>query len=129
MNGFIEVIDKGGKGLVFGNSIYLPFRLDLLSLWVGKEMSLISSPEVIVDLCDGNGEVALREGDSWTNIVLRGYRDLAREFGNGKGHVTLYATEKGADLFEHSHRRYIRITFTTHEKELLLEIIDDPFQL
>ncbi|NTU92623.1 MAG: hypothetical protein HGB29_03945 [Chlorobiaceae bacterium] len=129
MTGFIDAIDKGAQGLVFGNSMFLPFRLDLLSIWAGKEMSFLSSPEVIVDLCEGNGEVAVREGASWTNIVLRRYRDLAREFGNGKGHVLLYAVEKANDLFVQEHRHYIRIVFSAHEKEISFELIDDPFQL
>jgi len=129
MAGFFEAIAQGRKGLVFGNSLYLPFQLDLLTIWVGKEMSMISSPQVIVDLCPGSGDVAIREEGNWTNIVLRGHGDLVRELGNGKGHVILYAVEKGRDPFVQEHRHYVRVSFTMHTKEISLEIIDDPLQL
>jgi hypothetical protein len=129
MNGFVDTIRQGRKGLVFGNSLYLPFRLDLMSIWVGKEMSLLSSPEVIFDLCEGSRDVAIREEDAWTNIVLRRHGDLGRDLGNGKGHVILYATEKGGDLFIQEQRHYVRVSFATQGKELSFEIIDDPFRL
>lgn len=129
MEGFVDAIRQGRRGLVFENSMFLPFRLDILHIWIGKEMSLLSSPEVIVDLCEGNGQIALRESDTWTNVVLHRYRDLVREFGDGKGHVVLYAVEKGADPFVPGNRHYIRIAFGIQEKEISFEIIDDPFQL
>ena len=129
MTGFFEAITQGRRGLVFGNSLYLPFQLDILTIWVGKEMSMISSPQVIVDLCPGSEDVALRENENWTNIVFRGHGDLVREFGNGKGHVILYAVEKGHDPFVQEHRHYIRVSFAMHAKEISLELIDDPFQL
>ena len=129
MNGFIDAIRNGRKGLVFGNSLFLPFRLDLMSIWVGKEMSLLSSPEVIHDLCEGSRDVAIREENAWTNIVLRRHGDLVRDLGNGKGHVILCAAEKGGDLFRQEQRHYIRIGFASQGKEISFEIIDDPFQL
>lgn len=129
MEGFVESIRNGRRGLVLGNSIYLPFRLDLLSVWIGKEMSMLATPELMVDLCPGNGDVAIREEPGWTNIVFRRYRDLAREFGGGRGHVVLYAAEKGGDLFAPDQRHYIRISFDRDGKDASFEIIDDPFML
>ncbi|NTU91306.1 MAG: hypothetical protein HGB01_05525 [Chlorobiaceae bacterium] len=129
MNGFLEIIQRGTKGLVFENSVFFPFRMQLLTVWLGKEMSLLASPEFIVDLCEGNEDVAIREGDTWTNIVFRRYRDLCREFGNGKGHIILLASEMGADFFTQERRHYIRVAFPSHGKEISFEIIDDPFQL
>lgn len=99
------------------------------SIWVGKEMSLLSSPEVIRDLCEGSREVAIREEDAWTNMVLRRHGDHARDLGNGKGHVILYGAEKGGDLFMQEQRHYIRICFASQAKEISFEIINDPFQL
>jgi hypothetical protein len=129
MKGFIDAIRQGRKGLVFGNSLFLPFRLDLMSIWVGKEMSLLSSPEVILDLCEGSRDVGIREEDGWTNIVLRRHGDLARDLGNGKGHVILYGAEKGADLFMQDQRHYIRVSIPAKGKETSFEVVDDPFKL
>ena len=129
MNGFAEAIADGRTGLVFGNSVFLPFHLELLSIWIGKEMSLLASPEIIVDFGEGNGDVSVRESATYTNIVFRRYHDLVHEFGNGKGHVVLHAAEKGADVFNPGNRHYIRIGFAKLRKEITIEHIDDPFEL
>jgi hypothetical protein len=129
MNGFSEAISNGRTGLVLGNSVFLPFHLELLSIWIGKDMSLLASPEFIVDLCEGSADVSLREGASYTNIVFRRYHDLVHEFGSGKGHVVLHATEKGADVFIPQNRHYIRIGFVKHHKEITFEHFKDPFEL
>lgn len=120
---------RGDGGLFFENSLFLPFRLDILHVWVGKEMSLISSPDLITDLCEGSRDIAIREGEAWTNIVLRRYGDLAREFGNDRGHVVLYAAEQGGDLFQQENRHYIRVSFATEGKTLSFGIVEDPFEL
>ncbi len=129
MGGFVDAIGAGAKGLTLENSVYLPFRLELLSIWLGKEMSLLASPELIVDMCEGSDDVAIRTGDGWTNIVFRRYRDLDRELGDGKGHVVLCAVEEGGNIFSEKERHFIRIWFTRHGKEISFEIIDDPFNL
>jgi hypothetical protein len=129
MNGFIDPIRDGRTGLVFSNSLYLPFHLEILSIWIGKEMSLLANPEVIVDLGEESHDVVQRDGTTYTNLVFRRYRDLAHEFGNGKGHVILYAAEKGSDIFKPENRHYIRISFQRPHKEITFEIIEDPFQL
>jgi len=129
MTSFIEAIREGRTGLVFANSLFLPFHLELISIWIGKEMSLLAKPEIIVDLGEDSLDVVLREGVTYTNIVLRRHRDLAHEFGNGKGHVVLYAAEKGSDIFRPENRHYIRISLQKPHKEITFELIDDPYQL
>ncbi|HWQ25575.1 MAG TPA: hypothetical protein VN367_02225 [Chlorobaculum sp.] len=129
MTSFIEVIREGRTGLVFANSLFLPFHFELISIWIGKEMSLLAKPEIIVDLGENSQDVVLREGATYTNIVLRRYRDLAHEFGNGKGHVILYAAEKGSDIFRPENRHYIRISLQKPHKEITFELIEDPYQL
>jgi hypothetical protein len=129
MKGFIVSIADGKKGLVFGNSVFLPFHLELISVWIGKEMSLLSAPDIVVDLCDDNDDVAVREGCTYTNLVFRKYRDLARDLGNDKCHIVLYAAEKGSDIFPAENRHYIRLEFQLRSKEISLDIIDDPFTL
>jgi hypothetical protein len=129
MKSFVDAIRNGENGIVFENSVFLPFHLELLRVWIGKEMTLISSPECIVDVCPGNGDVAVREGELYTNLVFRRYRDLPRELGHDKGHVILHAAEKGADIFRKENLHYIRLGFQSGQKEIALEVIDDPFLL
>jgi hypothetical protein len=128
MKSFTDAVKSGRKGLVIRNSVFLPFHCELLSIWVGKEMSLISAPDLISDLTDC-GQVALRVGESYTNIVLKKWGDLAKELGHHKGHIILHAAEKGADIFLPENLHYIRIGFVDHGKEVSLEIIDNPFEL
>lgn len=128
MKSFIAAVNNGETGFAIGNSVYLPFHCEIISIWIGKEMSLISSPDMISDLADEE-TIAIREGDSFTNLVFRKWGDLARELGNHKGHIILHAAEKGDDIFNSENLHYIRMGFHDHQKELSFKIIDDPFRL
>ncbi|ASQ89920.1 hypothetical protein CHL67_02385 [Prosthecochloris sp. GSB1] len=128
MKGFVRAIQDGETGMVFRNAIYLPFHLEILSVWMGKEMSLLAVPELLTDLTEGNGLIGLREGEWYTNIVFRRSGDLRKELGHEKGHIILHAAEKGSDLFREENRHYIRIGFS--DKHLLrFELVEDPFYL
>lgn len=128
MKSFVEAIGRKEKGLVIMNSIFLPFHCEIISIWIGKEMSLLSVPELIVDFCD-HGDIGVREGHSYTNLVFRKWKDLQREIGNHKGHVIIHAAEKDADLFRSENLHYIRMSFKDNRKEVELEIIDNLFDL
>ena len=131
MKGFVEAIKSGAKGFMIRNSVFLPFHCELLTVWIGKEMSLLSAPDLIVDLCN-NPDVGIREGESYTNLVFRERGDLRKELGHHKGHIILHAAEKGADIFIGENLHYIRIGFQDHPdkpKEITFELIDNPFHL
>ncbi|TLU82613.1 MAG: hypothetical protein FDX21_08545 [Chlorobium sp.] len=128
MKSFIEAITSGKKGFVIKNSIFLPFHCEIITIWVGKEMSLLSTPDMIADLADAN-ILSIREGNSYTNMVFRKWKDLAKELGNNNGHIILRAAEKGADIFNSENLHFIRIGFFDHSKELSFEIIDNPYDL
>jgi hypothetical protein len=126
--GCIQVIEQGTRGFYIRNSLYLPFHCEILSIWVGREMSFIAAPELLCDMMDSE-VLALREGDRYTNLVFRKWGDMAKELGNNKGHVILFAAEKGSDLFQAEQRFYIRITFELEPRELSFELLDNPFYL
>lgn len=128
MRSFVDAIRKKERGYITGNSVYLPFHCEIIRIWIGKEMSLLSTPEVIVDFCDA-GDIGMREGRFYTNLVFRKWRDLQRELGHHKGHIIINAAEKGADLFRSENLHYIRISFKDDRKELEFELIDNPFDL
>lgn len=128
MKRFQDSVRKGEKGFYIRNSVFFPFHFELISIWVGKEMSLLSSPEIITDLADSD-ELAVREGESFTNLVFRKWNDLGRELGHHNGHMILYAAEKGSDIFNPENRHYIRVSFPEKQKETSFVIIDDPFDL
>lgn len=128
MKGFVQAIQEGEKGMVFRNSIFLPFHFELLSVWIGKEMSLLAVPDLLTDFCEGNSELAVREGEQYTNLVFRKSGDLRKELGRCKGHIILHATEKGADIFKEENRHYIKICFA-NKHNLELELEEDPFYL
>lgn len=128
MKSFLDAVSKGEKGFVIKNAVFLPFHCEIISIWIGKEMSLLATPELIVDLAESDS-IALREGDSYTNIVFRKWSDLSKELGHHKGHIILRAAEKGADIFTSENIHYIRIGFQDHQKEIVFEIIDDPYAL
>ena len=44
-------IEAGQRGFYLTNSIYLPFHFELLSIWIGKDMSLLAKPDLLVDVC------------------------------------------------------------------------------
>ena len=128
MKGFVQAIQDGENGLVFRNSIFVPFHLELLSVWIGKEMSLLAVPDLLTDFCDGNAQIAVREGDRYTNLVFRKFGDLPKELGRSKGHIILHAAEKGSDIFDEENRHYIKVGFT--DRHILdFELVDDPFYL
>ncbi|MBL6956630.1 MAG: hypothetical protein ISR54_07415 [Chlorobium phaeobacteroides] len=128
MKGFIQAIQDGETGMVFRNSVFLPFHLELLSVWIGKEMSLLAVPDLLTDFCHGNGQLAVREGDHYTNMVFRKIGDLRKEIGANKGHIILNAGEKDADIFKEENRHYIKI-FMTGKHIIEFELIEDPFYL
>jgi hypothetical protein len=128
MRSFVEAIRKDIRGHVIKNSVFLPFHCELISIWIGKEMSFVSAPELIVDLCD-TGEIAIREGETYTNLVFRKWNNLGKELGNQKGHIILHSAEKGADIFLRENLRYIRISFHDQHDSLSFEIIDNPLDL
>jgi hypothetical protein len=128
MKSFTAAVSKGEKGFAVHNSVFLPFHCEIISIWIGKEMSLLSVPDEIVDLGDAE-VIGVREGESYTNLVFRKRGDLAKELGNHKGHIILHAAEKGTDIFNAENRHYIKIGFHDHRKELSFEIINDPFEL
>lgn len=128
MKGFVRAIQDGDKGMVFRNSVYLPFHLELLSIWIGKEMSLLAAPDLLTDFCDGNGQVAVREGERYTNLVFRKCGELRKDLGHDKGHVILHAAEKGSDIFRDENRHYIKVYFTNRHT-LDFELVEDPYYL
>ncbi len=128
MKSFIAAINAEEKGFVIKNSVFLPFHCEIITIWIGKEMSLLSTPDLITDLTDAE-VLGVREGDFYTNLVFRKWSDLAKELGHHKGHIILRAAEKGADLFKVENLHYVRIGFLDHKKELSLEIIDNPYDL
>ncbi|MBM3162057.1 MAG: hypothetical protein FJZ79_01730 [Chlorobi bacterium] len=127
---FTDAIRNGENGFYIRNSLFLPFHFELLSVWLGKEMSLLSSPEIIADI--GNPELlSLREGSGYTNLVFRKWGDLGRELGNHKGHIILFVAEKGADIFRRENLHYIKVCFrdTETHRRVVLELVDNPFYL
>ncbi len=128
MKSFIATVKNGEKGFVIKNSVFLPFHCEIITIWIGKEMSLLSVPELITDLTDAE-VLGVREGDFYTNLVFRKWSDLAKELGHHKGHIILRAAEKGTDIFQAENLHYIRIGFHDHQKELSFEIIDNPYDL
>lgn len=128
MKGFVQAIKDGEKGMIFRNSVFLPFHLELFSVWIGKEMSLLAVPDLLTDFCQGNDQIAVREGEQYTNIVFRKGGDIRKELGRSKGHIILHAAEKGSDIFNEENRHYIKICFTNRHV-IEFEMVDDPFYL
>jgi len=128
MKSFVNASKNGETGFVIRNSLFLPFHCELLSIWIGKEMSLLSAPDLITDI--SNPEIlGIRETESFTNLVFRKWGDLAKELGHEKGHIILHAAEKGADVFGSGNLHYIRIAFCDRQKAVCFEIIDNPYEL
>jgi hypothetical protein len=128
MKSYIAAIRNGAEGFVIRNSVFLPFHCEIISIWIGKEMSLISTPDMITDLADIDA-IGIREGESYTNLVFRKWNDLPQELGHHKGHVILHAAEKGADIFKIENLHYIKVCFHAQRREVTFEIVDDPVQL
>jgi hypothetical protein len=128
MKSFLRAISNGEHGFVIKNSLFLPFHCEIISIWIGKEMTLISTPDFIVDLSDTD-IVGIREGFSYTNLVFKKWNDLVKELGYHKGHVILHAAEKESDVFINENLHYIRIGFQAGEKNVSLEVIDSPYDL
>jgi len=124
-----SAIDTHLKGFVRFNSVFLPCHFELLSVWVGKEMSLLAKPDVLVDFVGEKAHVGIREGTSFTNLVFRQHKELNRELGRYKGHVVLQVVEKGGDVFDPAARHFLKLGFHDDEDEVSLELIDDPFNL
>ena len=128
MKSFIAAVKNGEKGFVIKNSVFLPFHCEIITIWLGKEMSLLSVPDLITDITDAE-VLGVREGKFFTNLVFRKWNNLAKELGHDKGHIILHAAEKDYDIFRSENLHYIRISFQDHKKEVSLEIIDNPLDL
>jgi hypothetical protein len=128
MKSFVAAIRNGQTGFAVRNSVFLPFHCEIINIWIGKEMSLLSVPDQITDLGDAE-LIGVREGEYYTNLVFRKWGDLSKELGHRKGHIILHAAEKGEDIFKCENLHYIKIGFHDHQKELTFEIVNDPFEL
>ena len=124
-----QAIEAGDNGFLIKNSIFLPFHIELISIWIGKDMSLLSKPDIITDFCDKNCDIQIREGDSYTNLVFKRHKELKKEYGHYKGHIILYGAEKGANIFDEERRHYIKLSFHDDTNNVYMELIDDPFDL
>jgi len=124
-----QAIKAGATGLLCKNSIFLPFHLELISIWIGKDMSLVARPDVLTDFSDAKGDIHIREGETYTNLVFPHHKELKKEYGHFKGHVILYGAEKGADIFDEKQRHYVRLSFNDDTMNIQMELIDDPFYL
>ena len=124
-----QAIKDKKKGFLIKNSIFLPFHLELLSVWIGKDMSLVSKPDLITDFSDKKGDLYIREGESYTNLIFINHKELKREYGHYKGHIILFCTEKGDDIFDKTRCHYIKLSFHDDTNNVYMELIDDPFEL
>jgi len=96
-----------------------------------KELDIDSMTplEALKKLSELKGDIHIREGTTYTNLILADHKDLKKEYGHFKGHVILYATEKGADLFDEKRRHYVKLSFNDDSHNVQMELIDDPFYL
>lgn len=124
-----QSLDNGEKGFLIKNSIFLPFHFELLSVWIGKDMSLVARPEVFTDFSEKKGDVLIRMGPNYTNLVFGNHKELKKEYGNYKGHIILLVAERGADIFAADQRHYIKLSFHDDTENVYMELIDDPFDL
>ncbi len=124
-----QAIEAGEKGFLIKNSIFLPFHIEILSVWIGKDMSLISRPDVLTDFSDSKGDVQIREGDTYTNIVFVKHKELKKEYGHYKGHIILFGAEKGRDIFDKNERHFIKLSFHDDTDNVYMELIDNPLDL
>ncbi|NQV42834.1 MAG: hypothetical protein HQ506_10805 [Candidatus Marinimicrobia bacterium] len=124
-----QAVEQKETGFLIKNSIFLPFHFELLSVWIGKDMSMVSKPDLLTDFSERNGDVHIRESESFTNLIFVSHKDLKREYGHYKGHIILFCTEKDADIFDTHNRHYIKLSFHDDTDSVYMEIIDDPFYL
>lgn len=124
-----QSIEAKENGFLIKNSIFLPFHLELLSVWVGKDMSLVSRPDVFTDFAGNKSNIHIREGKTYTNLVFVNHKELKREYGHYKGHIILFCTEKGDDIFDKTKRHYLKLSFHDDTNNVYMELIDDPFEL
>jgi hypothetical protein len=124
-----QAVEAGETGFLIKNSIFLPFHIELLSVWIGKDMSLISKPDILTDFSDQKGDIHIREGESYTNLIFVHHKELKKEYGHYKGHIILYGTEKNADIFDKERRHYVKLSFHDDTNNVYMELIDDPFDL
>ncbi len=124
-----QATDAKETGFLIKNSIFLPFHLELLSVWMGKDMSLVSRPDVITDFGGRKSDIHIREGETYTNLIFVNHKELKREYGHYKGHIILFCTERGDDIFDKTKRHYIKLSFHDDTNNVYMELIDDPFEL
>lgn len=124
-----QIIDSKKNGFLIKNSIFLPFQFELLSVWIGKDMSMLSKPDLLTDFTEKNGDVHIRTGEYFTNMIFVNHKDLKHDYGNYKGHIVLFCTEKNADIFDETQRHYIKLSFHDDTDNIYIEMIDDPFYL
>ncbi|MCF7822637.1 MAG: hypothetical protein K9N35_00545 [Candidatus Marinimicrobia bacterium] len=124
-----QAIEAKESGFLIKNSIFLPFHIELLSVWVGKDMSLVSRPDLLTDFSGSSADIHIREGASYTNLIFPHHKELKKEYGNFKGHIILYGSEKGADIFDKKRRHYVKLSFDDDTFNVSMEMIDDPFYL
>jgi len=120
-----EAIAEEKHGLVYGNKILLPFRVYLLGIWIGRDLSFLHSPDKYVDFLQNAKHIGYSEHESFTEIVFREHHELSKEFGKHKGHITLFCCEKGDDPFVLANHMYIRLHFRDDTNTVTLEISDE----
>jgi hypothetical protein len=74
MKSFSVALSKGEEGFAVHDSVYLSFHCEIISIRIGKEMSLLSVPDLIID--PGDPEViGIREEES---LYQSGFQEMGR---------------------------------------------------
>jgi|FLOH01.1.fsa_nt_gi hypothetical protein len=126
---FIDAIQHSKHGLVKKNTLFLPFHMELMYIWIGKDMSLLSIPDIITDFYSLKAEINVHEDEKYTQIVFLKHSNLHREFDHYKGHIIFHCAEKGADIFLKENRHFIKISFHGDTETIFFELIDNPLNL
>jgi hypothetical protein len=110
-----EALKKNSGGLYYGNRVLLPFNCFLLKV--------IIEDEVIMDFSPSSKFVYISEGEEYTEIYFKEYKNL-KEIVSKYETIKIIAVEKGKDIFNFDNHIKLDI-HVGEEHKLTIENTDE----
>ncbi len=108
-------------GFTVGRRLSLPFRVEPISILIGKQGSTLAGRDLITDFSPSSREVSFVERPDRIDLYFRHYASLQSELGHWKGTVVVTCCEAGDDLFDLTTHRTIVCTFRDDSPAVRIE--------
>jgi len=111
----------GRQGFTMGNRVSVPFRAELISILIGKQHSMLASPDLLTDFSPSQRHVVVVEKPSRMDLYFQGHDSLQQELGHWRGTLIITCCEAGNDIFDPASHLRLVLTFRDDDPRVKIE--------